>query len=80
MPNPNKGVFTINGTFISDANAATVEIIDILGQMVYKRVIPLQKGKLNAQIDMDELLVNGVYLIHITANGTSVFSRLTLDR
>ena len=80
VPNPNKGVFTINDTFISVANEATVEIADVLGQMVYRRVIPLQKGKLNAQIDMDEQLVNGVYLIRITANGAGVFSRVTLTR
>ena len=80
IPNPNRGIFTINGQFAVAADRVTIEITDVIGQAVHKDVIPLYNGKLKTQIDLGEELANGVYLIHFSANGANAFGKFVLNR
>ena len=80
LPNPNKGVFTVNGMFASTTNEVSIEIMDIMGQTVYKRIYPVQNGSLKTQIELREEVANGVYVIHFSADGISGFSKVVLNR
>ena len=80
IPNSNKGAFTISGPVTSDAAEVTIDITDVLGRLVYKRIVPLQKGKLNIPIELGDNLENGVYLIHLVAGNWSTFSKVILRR
>jgi len=80
LPNPNRGVFTVNGMFAATTKEVTIEIMDIMGQMVYKRIVPVQDGNLNERITFGEGMANGVYLIHFSADGMSGFSKVMLSR
>ena len=80
IPNPNKGTFIIRGIVTSDANTVTIDITDVLGRSVYKRIGLLQNGKLNESIELKDNLANGIYLVHLVAGNWSIFSKITLSR
>ena len=66
MPNPNKGIFTVKGTWaIADNTDVTMEITDILGQVIYRSTGKTQQGEMNETITLGNALANGVYLLNI---------------
>jgi hypothetical protein len=70
LPNPNRGQFTITGTFPPGITDVTLEIIDILGQLIYRQNAPVVNGALNEQIILERDIAPGMYLIKVnTRNG-----------
>lgn len=66
IPNPNKGVFTVNGTMGSTQDEViTLEVADVLGQVIYRNRVVAQGGKLNEAITMSNTLANGMYILNI---------------
>ena len=59
-PNPNKGIFTVWGTFVN-CGETILEIINPLGQFVYKDDVKIENDLLNRQINMNNL-PTGVYI------------------
>ncbi|MFI5196093.1 MAG: Ig-like domain-containing protein [Chitinophagales bacterium] len=80
VPNPNTGRFTIEGALSSDNGDVKIQITDIIGQVVYKDIAPVQNGKLNTQINLGNELANGVYLLHVMTNNAHKVIRFTLSR
>ena len=74
-PNPNKGQFTVRGTLAGNSNEeATMEITNMLGQVVYKGTLQVKRGKVDAQVIMDKSLANGMYLLTLhTQDGPQTF-------
>lgn len=66
VPNPNKGAFTLKGTLGNTADEdVTVEVTDMLGQVVYKETIPVHNGVINENIQLSNTLANGMYLLNL---------------
>ena len=66
LPNPNNGTFTIRGTFDNAAidREASMEITDMMGQVVYRNKAMIRGGKLDEQLILDNTLSNGMYLLN----------------
>jgi uncharacterized protein YjdB len=64
IPNPNKGIFTIKGT-LGNTNLESVnaEVTNMLGQVVYNGVLKAGQGKIDAQIQLNNDLANGMYIL-----------------
>ncbi len=75
LPNPNKGEFTVKGTIgIANDEAVTLEITNMLGQVVYTSKVMTHNSSINERISLDNTLANGMYLLNIrTSVGTDVF-------
>ena len=73
FPNPNKGTFTIKGSLTSTATEeVTVEIANMLGQVVYNAKIVAQNGDINESVALNTL-ANGVYIVTLRSGSeTSV--------
>jgi hypothetical protein len=73
-PNPNTGTFVIEGSFASATDAqALLEVVDMLGQVVYSSTATAINGRLNEEIQLGNNLANGMYLLNIkTATETKV--------
>lgn len=69
-PNPNNGTFTVAGT-ISGGNKAQIEVLDIVGQTVYKERVLVQNGQLSKQIRLSDNNANGIYLLRIKTDSGS---------
>ncbi|MBX2901870.1 MAG: Ig-like domain-containing protein, partial [Cyclobacteriaceae bacterium] len=52
IPNPNNGVFTVSGTIGEGSEEVSLEVTDMLGQVVYRGTAQVQGGKLNAGISL----------------------------
>jgi len=79
IPNPNNGTFTIAGT-LSGSNEAALEITDIIGQVVYKAIVPVQNGLLKKEIALDNNLPDGIYLLHISSGDGNKVVRFVVGR
>jgi hypothetical protein len=75
MPNPNKGDFTVKGTLGSTADQeVTLEITDVLGQVVYKSKVLSHNGIVDEQIHLNKTVANGMYVLGLqTATENKVF-------
>ena len=66
LPNPNKGTFTIRGTFANTGDDdALIELVDVLGQVVYKEDVAIKNGGINQLVRPVNDLSNGMYLLTI---------------
>ena len=74
-PNPNKGQFTISGNVgISGESEYTLEITDLLGQVIYKTAVTAHNGELNERVVLDHSVANGMYLLNLrSGNDNRVF-------
>ena len=72
MPNPNTGVFAIRGTLgtLIDEEIS-VEVTDMMGQIVYRSKIMTQGGKINEQIRLNNVLANGTYILNLRSGSES---------
>jgi len=75
VPNPNKGEFNMSGTLNTVADEeVTLELTDLLGQVVYRGKAIAQNGKLNVSVKLSETLANGMYLLNLrSATDNEVF-------
>ena len=66
VPNPNKGAFTILGTLLPGTSEdVTIEITDMLGQVVYSNIVNAANGKIDQQISLRSSLANGMYILNL---------------
>jgi trimeric autotransporter adhesin len=79
MPNPNKGAFTIRGTFGQD-EALNFEVTNLLGQVVYHDALTAQNGEIMKQVQLENNMASGIYLLNIhSASGSKVF-RIAVEK
>lgn len=65
VPNPNKGEFTVCGTMpVGGDEAVTIEISNMLGQVVYVAQVVTNNGNINEKINIRGNLPNGMYLLN----------------
>ena len=74
VPNPNNGTFTIKGTWGTVDEDITVEVTNMIGQVVFSGKVHAQNGKVNEQVQLNGSLANGMYMFNMrTATDTKVF-------
>ncbi len=75
MPNPNKGTFTIKGSLGTAADAdVTIEITNMLGQVVYNNKVTAAQGNINERIQLNNNMASGMYILNLrSGNDNTVF-------
>ena len=81
FPNPNKGNFTIKG-FLSTQEDATVsiEITDMLGQLVYRNNFIAQNGNINEQLQLVNTIANSMYLVNVRSGSEQKVFHIVVER
>ena len=65
-PNPNRGTFLIKGNLnVEDGSAVTIEIFNMMGQLVYKSQATTNQGRINEQVMLSSELANGMYILSV---------------
>ena len=68
IPNPNSGLFTISGSLgIANDEVVSMEITNMLGQVIFKQNATTRNGSLNEQISLSNSLANGMYLLNVSS-------------
>ncbi len=75
IPNPNKGVFSVKGSIADNTDHdVTLEITNMLGQVVYKNNIVARNGVINEQVQLSNTIANGMYILSVrSGDQNSVF-------
>ncbi len=81
LPNPNNGTFTVRGTLATtEDQEVTLQITDMLGQLVYNNKVMTTQGKMNEQIVLKNTLANGTYLLTLGSGGQSVIFHFVIEQ
>jgi hypothetical protein len=73
IPNPNNGQFSVKGN-ISNAlssgsnDQVTLEVTNVIGQVLFSKEIKSTNGMVNEQIDLGKNVANGMYLLSVTTD------------
>lgn len=76
-PNPNTGSFVVKG-LLTDAKEASIDVLSVIGQCVYKGTVALQNGSFSKQLSLD--VPNGVYVVRGKAGDKSFTQRIMIQR
>ena len=81
VPNPNKGVFTIKGNLATatDENV-TIEVTNMLGQVVYTTKVDVKGGKINERIQLGNTLANGMYILNLHSAAENTVFHFVLEQ
>jgi len=80
VPNPNSGTFNVSGAVPANSGNVTIEVTNMIGQVVYKTTAVNQGDKINEQVSLGSEVANGVYMLHIIANDTRHAIRFSVNR
>ena len=67
IPNPNKGQFSIKGSVGVSDEEVSIEVTDMLGQVVYKNKVLAPGGNINESLSLGNSLANGMYMLNLNA-------------
>jgi hypothetical protein len=80
-PNPNKGTFSLNGSFgTADNQSVVISITNMLGQVVYKATTQAVAGQISEQIAAENILTNGIYILNLQSGSTSSTFRFVVEK
>ncbi len=80
VPNPNKGDFTVKGTLASNLDQeATLEVVDMIGQVIYTNKVMAQGGNINEHVKLNNL-ANGMYLLNMRTGDESVVFHFVIEQ
>jgi hypothetical protein len=66
VPNPNKGTFSVTGNLgTSIDQEVTLEVTNMLGQVIYTGKTRTQNGSINEHIQLGSNLPNGMYILDL---------------
>lgn len=76
FPNPNNGTFIVH-LKSDDINQVEISCLTLVGQSIYSKDYSLLNGELKTELNLSPV-AKGLYLIRITANGKSVYRKVTI--
>ena len=80
-PNPNGGRFTITGSTGTGADATvSVELVNMIGQVVYKHTFMAHGGNISEPVITDNSLANGTYLLNIHSGSANRVIRVSIQQ
>jgi hypothetical protein len=81
QPNPNRGTFTIRGSLNTRSNEqVSVEITDMLGQVVYKDKVMSRNGVINEKVQLPGSVASGMYLLTLRAGDASSIFHIVVEQ
>jgi uncharacterized protein YjdB len=80
VPNPNKGNFFIKGSVALADQSLSIEIVDMMGQMVYKGNVASVNGKIEEPIALNNTLSNGMYILSLRSGTENKVIHFVIER
>ena len=81
IPNPNKGSFIVKGTLADPYNEdIEMEIRDMLGRSIYHNTTRCINGQLDEQIQLDNSLSNGMYMLNLRSKHVNNVIHFVIDK
>ena len=66
FPNPTNGAFTVYQHLADPGNSkAKIELLNLLGQVLTSKVVQIERGELQTEIQMSQGLTSGMYVVKV---------------
>ena len=78
IPNPNNGTFTLKGSLPDQQ--VIVSVTDVLGQVIIRKEVHVQGGRINELIQLGNVLSNGMYLLHMKGENENRTFHFVVER
>ncbi len=78
FPNPSNGNFTLKAAVPENYRSSVVEIINNLGQVVYRLPVQAEDGNIDVAINLGNNLLNGVYELRIKTGNDYLKTRFVV--
>ena len=80
VPNPNKGIFTLKGSLSAgSSDDLTVEVTNMLGQVVYKGQVRANNGNVDEHIQLSNI-ANGMYLLNVHSETENAVFHVVVEK
>jgi hypothetical protein len=81
LPNPNKGQFTVKGSLSTSVDEeVSLEITNMLGQVVYSSKVMAHKGIIDEHIQLNSALANGMYILNLRSEGDNNVFHIVVEQ
>jgi len=80
IPNPNNGQFTIKGTVGSADEDVTLQVVNMIGQVIYNHKVMAHSGEINEKIQLTGNLANGMYLLNLQSTSENRVFRFVVEQ
>jgi len=80
LPNPNNGLFTITGNIGAGDEEVSIEVTNMLGQLVYSGSSKLQNGAINEKVQLADNITNGMYILTMRNGNELRISHVVVSR
>ncbi len=81
IPNPNKGSFVVKGTLSTTTDEeVTLEITNMLGQVVYTNKVMSHGGAINEHIQLNSSIANGMYLLNLHSESDNAVFHVVIEQ
>ncbi|WP_161499389.1 beta strand repeat-containing protein [Flavipsychrobacter stenotrophus] len=81
VPNPNNGSFIVKGNLgLSSNEDMTLEVTNMLGQVVYTGHTEAKNGEFNEQVKLNGILANGSYVLSVRSQHMSKIFHFVLEQ
>lgn len=80
LPNPNKGSFVVKGTLGVTDEEVSIEVTNMLGQVVYKSIAQTHNGEINERIELQNGLANGMYMLNLRAGSEQKVFHVVIEQ
>ncbi|WP_420831807.1 T9SS type A sorting domain-containing protein [Polluticoccus soli] len=69
FPNPNEGKFEIKASVKATSGDAGIEVLNAVGQVVFRNTVPVQGSDFNTNIDLGANAAAGMYMVRLNIDG-----------
>ncbi len=79
LPNPSKGIFTVKGTLGSSDEEVSIEVTNMLGQVIYNTTAQARNGVLNERIELMNV-ANGMYILNLRSGSEQKVFHVVIEQ
>ncbi|HRG85788.1 MAG TPA: MopE-related protein, partial [Chitinophagales bacterium] len=79
-PNPTIGEFVIDMTLNTTATSADMQLLNIMGEIVYNNSVSVNNGSINESILLNDNVPSGMYIVKILVDGSEYTKQLVLQK
>lgn len=80
FPNPSNGVLKVKAALNIPSATATIQVTNVLGQVVYLQQLDSPDGLIDASLQLPETVPNGVYTLNIISENNRTDLRFVLNK
>lgn len=80
FPNPNSGDFNVQMILGSNVDQVSLEVLNVLGQVIYSSIPSVQNGIFSETVDLGASASSGIYFVRIFVDGKEYLRKVMVSK